>query len=55
MVGDVQCPAGCGLMEYKTNRNLKIRAWDPLASDIYLVGLIIIFNSNEVERDETDT
>ena len=54
MVGDVQCPAGCGLMEYKTNRNLKIRAWDPLGSVFYLVGLILIVNSIEVGSDETD-
>ena len=54
MGGDVQCPAGCGLMEYKTNRNLKIRAWDPLGSVFYLVGLILIANSIEVGSGETN-
>ena len=54
MGGDVQCPAGCGLMEYKTNRNLKIRAWDPLGSVFYLAGLILIVNSIEVGSGETD-
>ena len=54
MGGDVQCPAGCGLMEYKTNRNLKIRAWDPLGSVFYLAGLILIANSIEVGSGETD-
>ena len=54
MGGDVQCPAGCGLMEYKTNRNLKIRAWDPLGSVFYLAGLILIANSIEVGSGETN-
>ena len=54
MSAEVQCPAGCGPMEYKTNRNLKIRAWDPLGSVFYLVGLILIVNSIEVGSDETD-
>ena len=51
---DVQCPAGCGTMEYKTTRNLKIRAWNPLGSVFYLVGLILIVNYIEVGSDETN-
>ena len=54
MSGDVQCPAGCGLMEYKTNRNLKIRAFDPLGTVFYLAGLILIANSIEVGSGETN-
>ena len=54
MSGDVQCPAGCGPMEYKKNRNLKIRAWDPLGSVFYLVGLILIVNYIEVGSGETN-
>ena len=52
MGGDVQCPAGCGYMEYKKNRNLKIRAWDPLGSVFYLAGLILIVNYTEVGSGE---
>ena len=41
-------------MEYKKNRNLKIRAWDPLGSVFYLVGLILIVNYIEVGSGETN-
>jgi len=51
---EVQCPAGCGPMEYKTNRNLKIRAFDPLGTVFYLAGLILIANSIEVGSGETN-
>ena len=54
MGGDVQCPAGCGHMEYKKNRNLKIRAFDPLGTVFYLAGLILIANSIEVGSGETN-
>ena len=54
MGGDVQCPAGCGNMEYKTTRNLKIRAWNPLGTVFYLAGLILIANSIEVGSGETN-
>ena len=54
MSAEVQCPAGCGLMEYKTNRNLKIRAFDPLGTVFYLAGLILIANSIEVGSGETN-
>ena len=53
MSAEVQCPAGCGPMEYKTNRNLKIRAFDPLGTVFYLAGLILIINSIEVGSGET--
>ncbi len=52
MSGGVQCPVGCGPMEYKTNRNLKIRAFDPLGTVFYLAGLILIVNSIELGSDE---
>ena len=52
MGGDVQCPAGCGHMEYKKNRDLKIRAWDPLGSVFYVAGLILIVSYTEVGSSE---
>ena len=55
MSAEVQCPAGCGPMEYKTNRNLKIRAFDPLGTVFYLAGLILIANSIEVGSGETNS
>ena len=54
MSAEVQCPAGCGPMEYKTIRNLKIRAFDPLGTVFYLAGLILIANSIEVGSGETN-
>ena len=54
MSAEVRCPAGCGPMEYKTNRNLKIRAFDPLGTVFYLAGLILIANSIEVGSGETN-
>ena len=54
MSAEVQCPAGCGPIEYKTNRNLKIRAFDPLGTVFYLAGLILIANSIEVGSGETN-
>ena len=54
MSAEVQCPDGCGPMEYKTNRNLKIRAFDPLGTVFYLAGLILIANSIEVGSGETN-
>ncbi len=54
MSTEVQCPARCGPMEYKTNRNLKIRAFDPLGTVFYLAGLILIANSIEVGSGETN-
>ena len=54
MSAEVQCPAKCGPMEYKTNRNLKIRAFDPLGTVFYLAGLILIANSIEVGSGETN-
>ena len=54
MSAEVQCPAGCGPMEYKTNRNLKIRAFDPFGTVFYLAGLILIANSIEVGSGETN-
>ena len=41
-------------MEYKTTRNLKIRAFDPLGTVFYLAGLILIANSIEVGSGETN-
>ena len=41
-------------MEYKTTRNLKIRAFNPLGTVFYLAGLILIANSIEIGSDETN-
>jgi Zn-finger nucleic acid-binding protein len=39
---DVQCPAGCGSMEYKTNRNLKVRVFEPIGYALMIGGLPFI-------------
>lgn len=39
-------------MEYKKNRDLKIRAWDPLGSVFYVAGLILIVSYTEVGSGE---
>ena len=54
MSAEIQCPAGCGPMEYKTNRNLKIRAFDPLGTVFYLAGLVLIANSIEIGSGKTN-
>ena len=41
-------------MEYKTTRNLKSRAFNPLGTVFYLAGLILIANSIEIGSDETN-
>ena len=42
MSAEVQCPAGCGLMNYKTKRNMKIRVFDPLGYAMMIVGIPFI-------------
>jgi len=42
MVEDIQCPKGCGPMEYKTNRNLKIRVVDPIGYALIIAGIPFI-------------
>ena len=42
MSEEVQCPAGCGPMEYKTNRNKKIRVFDPLGYAMIFAGILFI-------------
>ena len=39
MSAEVQCPAGCGPMDYKTKRNLKIRVFDPLGYAMIIAGI----------------
>jgi len=39
---DVQCPAGCGPMEYKTNRNMKVRVFEPIGYALMIGGLPFI-------------
>ncbi len=39
---DVQCPAGCGSMEYKTNRHLKVRVFEPIGYALMIGGLPFI-------------
>ena len=42
MSAEVQCPAGCGPMKYKTNRNKKILVFDPLGYAMIFAGIIFI-------------
>ena len=42
MSAEVQCPAGCGPMDYKTRRNMKIRVFDPLGYAMMIVGIPFI-------------
>ena len=42
MSAEVQCPAGCGPMKYKTNRNKKIRVFDPLGYAMIFAGIPFI-------------
>ncbi len=42
MSEDIQCPKGCGPMEYKTNRNLKIRVADPIGYALIIAGIPFI-------------
>ena len=42
MSEDIQCPKGCGPMEYKTNRNLKIRVADPIGYALMIAGIPFI-------------
>ena len=42
MTTDVQCPAGCGLMDYKTNRNMKARVFEPIGYGLMIGGLPFI-------------
>ena len=42
MSEEVQCPVGCGPMEYKTNRNKKIRVFDPLGYAMIFAGILFI-------------
>ena len=39
---DVQCPAGCGPMEYKTKTNMKIRVFDPIGYALMIIGIAFI-------------
>ena len=36
---EIQCPKGCGPMEYKTNRNLKERVFDPIGYTLMIAGI----------------
>ena len=42
MSAGVQCPAGCGPMDYKTKRNMKIRVFDPLGYAMMIAGIPFI-------------
>jgi len=42
MVEDIQCPKGCGPMEYKTNRNLRVRVFDPIGYALIIAGIPFI-------------
>ena len=42
MSAEVQCPAGCGPMDYITKRNMKIRVFDPLGYAMMIAGIPFI-------------
>ena len=42
MSADVHCPAGCGPMDYKTRKNMKIRIFDPLGHAMIIAGIPFI-------------
>jgi len=42
MSAEVQCPAGCGPMEYKTNRNMKVRVFEPIGYALMIIGIAFI-------------
>ena len=42
MSAEVQCPAGCGPMKYKTNKNKKILVFDPLGYTMIFAGMLFI-------------
>jgi len=42
MSAEVQCPAGCGPMKYKTNRNKRILVFDPLGYAMIFAGITFI-------------
>ena len=42
MSAEVQCPAGCGPMKYKANRNKRILVFDPLGYAMIFAGITFI-------------
>ena len=48
---EVQCPAGCGPMDYKTKRNMKIRVFDPLGYAMMIVGIPFIAAPDKLPFD----
>ena len=48
---EIQCPAGCGLMDYKTRRNMKIRVFDPLGYAMMIAGLLFIVAPDNLPFD----
>ena len=51
MSAEVQCPAGCGLMDYKTKRNMKIRVFDPLGYAMMIAGIPFIAAPDDLPFD----
>ena len=51
MSAEVQCPAGCGLMDYKTRRNMKIRVFDPLGYAMMIAGFLFIAATDDLPFD----
>mgnify|MGYP001208464329 FL=1 len=48
---EVQCPAGCGPMDYKTKRNMKIRVFDPLGYAMMIAGIPFIAAPDKLPFD----
>jgi hypothetical protein len=51
MSAEVQCPAGCGTMDYKTRRNMKIRVFDPLGYAMMFAGIPFIAAPDKLPFD----
>ena len=51
MSAEVQCPAGCGPMDYKTKRNMKIRVFDPLGYAMMIAGIPFIAAPDKLPFD----
>jgi hypothetical protein len=51
MSAEIQCPAGCGPMNYKTRRNMKIRVFDPLGYAMIIAGLPFIASPDNLPFD----
>ena len=51
----IQCPKGCGPMEYKTEKNNKVRVFDPIGYVLLIGGLVLIGDSLSGNYDSART